>query len=938
MESDRVTADRWRQVEKIFYDALEVDPRDRISFLDRACADDPSLRNDVEALIASHSEAGSFLKPPSVFRASIVGQTFGPYEVRALLGSGGMGEVYRARDSKLKRDVAIKILPDKFSSDPQRISRFQREAEVLASLNHPHIGAIYDLAHFGESQFLILELVEGETLADRLSRGPIPLHEALPMAQQIAGALEAAHEKGIVHRDLKPANIKIRPDGTVKVLDFGLAKVREGTGPDPTNSPTIVSISESGMLLGTAAYMSPEQAKGKDADRTSDVWAFGCVLFEMLTGRRAFEGETTGEILAAVLKEEPDLNRVRETPQSIRRLLRRCLQKDSRIRLHDMADVRLEIEEGLSGSVPDGGALVQGSPRSKERVLTLSALAFVSVLAILFSFRPSPSPPERRVEITTPPTRDPVGIAISPDGTKIAFIATSQGRPKLWVRSLDSVSARPLPGTDGALGPFWSPDSRSLGFFADGKLKRIDIENGLVQALADSDSAGGSWNQDGVIIFSKIPDGPLFRVASSPGGEATPVTRINPPRDTRHRYPQFLPDGRHFLYHSYGTAPGTYVGQLDSSETKKLDITGAGAVYAASGYLLFIHQEALLAQKFDPVKLEVTGDAFLIAESLAEDLSTVVAVSASAAGPIAYRPRTGRRQFIRFDRSGREIGRVGDPDDVRSANPSPSPGGRRIALQRVFRGQLGIWLLETERGVLSPFLSEGKTGLFPVWSRDGRRIAFSTSRGAGVLDLYWKTVDEAGDEEPLLTTPQGKVALDWSPDGRFLLYISNPDPTIGLPQTMWALPINGDRTKPIKITERAGGGKFSPDGKWVSYGSGPEIYVQSFPDGKYRQPLTVGGGGQGRWGADGKEFFYIARDGWLMAVPIRPGSDGKPIELGKPERLFPTQIGSSFGTSWNTGQYIVSDDGQRFLMNAVVEEPGSSPIEIIFNWRPERGR
>jgi serine/threonine protein kinase len=852
-----------------------------------------------------------------------------------------MGEVYRARDSKLKRDVAIKILPNEFSSDARRVSRFQREAEVLASLNHPHIGAIYDLAHFGESQFLILELVEGETLADRISRGPIALQEALPIAQQIAGALEAAHEKGIVHRDLKPANIKIRPDGTVKVLDFGLAKVREGAGTDQMNSPTILSISEPGMLLGTAAYMSPEQAKGKDADRTSDVWAFGCVLFEMLTGRRAFKGESSGEILAAVLKEEPGLDRVPwETPQSIRRLLRRGLQKDPRFRLHDMADVRLEIEEALSGSIPDG---VQSLPRSKDRLRWIAALAFVSVIAaiaILFSFRPSPAPPERRLEITTPPTKDPAGIALSSDGEKVVFIATSEGRSKLWVRSLDSVSSRPLPGTDAARGPFWSPDSRSIGFFSGGKLRRIDIEGELVQPLADADSRGGSWNQDGVIIFVKNAEGPIFRVASSGGEEAIPVTKLDPPRQSSHRYPQFLPDGRHFLYYAYGTAPGTYVGQLDGSEPKKLDMAGMAAVYAASGHLLFMHQETLFAQKFDPVKLELTGDAFVIVEGgLAYDPATLVALSTSAAGPIAYRPRSGRRQFIWFDRSGTETGRVGEPEDGRTGNPSPTPFWDRIALQRTIRDESSIWLLETERGVLSR-LSEGKTGVFPVLSPDGSRIVFTSDRD-GLLDLYWKSVDQAGDDEPLLKTAQGKVANDWSRDGKFLLYISNADPKIGLPQTMWALPIDGDRSKLTKITERAGMGKFSPDVEWVSYvtlGASPEIYVQSFPYGNYKQLLSVGGGSQGKWRSDGKEFFYIAPDGWLMAVPIRPGSDGKPIKPGKPARLFPTRLGSPVGTFWNTAQYLVSDDGQKFLMNTVIEEEGSSPIEIILNWRPERGK
>ena len=516
-----MNGDRFHQVDEIFHRALQQRPEERAAFLERACAHDPSLIEDVATLLSSDEHAGNFLEPPAVdplakvvppSSGAFAGNTFGPYEVQILLGVGGMGEVYRARDSKLKRDVAIKVLPLEFSSDVERVSRFQREAEILASLNHPHIGAIYDLERFGEWRFLVLEFVDGETLDQRISGGVIPVGEALAIAKQIAEALDAAHEKGIIHRDLKPSNIKVTPRGNVKILDFGLAKVVAAEGTALSNLPTTLSASTRGSILGTPAYMSPEQANGKEADRSSDLWAFGCVLYEMLTGRRAFQGETTSEILAAVLKSDPDWRRLpSETPEGIRRLLRHCLQKDQTLRLRDARDARIEINDVQSGPPPEQ-RMMPTPARHRERLLWVSALALISLIVgvlVVRALRPT-APAEIRFEINTPPARD-ASVAISPDGLKIVFVAGSGVQSQLWVRSLMDPVAQSLPDTQGATLPFWSPDSKSIAFFADAKLKRLDLGAGSARTLAAgfSEPFGGAWNRDGVIIFHRAPADPF---------------------------------------------------------------------------------------------------------------------------------------------------------------------------------------------------------------------------------------------------------------------------------------------------------------------------------------------------------------------------------------------------------------------------------------------
>jgi len=654
-----------------------------------------------------------------------------------------MGEVYRARDTRLNRDVALKVLPAPFASDQDRLARFEQEARTLASFSHLNIGAIYGIEESpaetgGTVRALVLELVEGPTLADRIARSALPMADALAIARQIADALEAAHDHGIVHRDLKPANIKVRRDGVVKVLDFGLAKALDRTpAADISGSPTMIA-SMPGALLGTAAYMAPEQARGDDIDRRVDVWAFGCVLFEMLTGARAFEGRTTSEVLANVLKDEPDWSRLPpDTPPSVGRLLQRCLHKDLGQRWRDIGDARLAIDDaGRDPVVARHATVVAG--RTKERLAWGAAIGLVATAVIVAgrsTIRPAPATLVQ-FEIVTPPAQDPADLPsfeVSPDGRTLVFVAaSSDGQPQLWVRPVDSVVSRPIAGTEGALLPFWSADSRSVAFVADGVLRRADLDGGLVRTLVEGVAgAGGTWNVDNLILFPRVPANQLFRM-SADGGTVTDATRLES-NQAGHLYPHFLPDGRHFLYFVEGTRDvrGVYVEQLDAATLKRLFDADSPAVYA-SGHVLFARQASLFAQKFDAARLELAGQPFLVAEGVFDAFTTrrYPVLSASADGTVAFRTGTFRadNQFVWFDRTGRTVGTVGDPDSAGALSPAMSPDRKRIALVRREGGNGDVWLLDLQRAVLSRFTNHVADDMFPVWSPDGSRIVFASNR------------------------------------------------------------------------------------------------------------------------------------------------------------------------------------------------------------------
>jgi len=871
------------------------------------------------------------------------GTRCGPYEVLALIGEGGMGRVFRARDTKLKRDVALKTLPPAFAGDPERVARFQREAEALAALNHPHIAGIHELADAGGSHVLVLELVEGETLAERLRGGPLPLDEALTIAKQIAEALAAAHERGIIHRDLKPANIKIGRDGRVKVLDFGLAKMLEpgAAGLNPAQSPTVLTTTGLGVILGTAAYMSPEQAKGRPIDRTADVWAFGCVLYEMLGGRPAFNGDSVTEILSEVLTREPAWDRLPgSTPPPIRRLLRRCLHKNPADRLHDMTDARIEIEDAQRGTSEELERPAAVRRRDRSGWIAAGVCLLAALVAVGFALRPAPVPPEMHVEIGVHGLSGSVSLAISPDGQKLAFAGTQDGRSRLWLRSLGGDGATVLAGTDGATLPFWSPDSRHVAFFADGKLKRINLAGGSPQPVADVTlTVGGAWNRDDTILFAPRL-GPLQRMRAA-GGPASPATKFDAGSLANQRFPHFLPDGEHFLYLTIESGKETVrIGSLRTGESKHLLDADSAAVLTASGHLLFVRNGTLFAQEFDAARRELRGAAVPIVDGI-WPVFGYVPVSASAAGPWVYRRGSaqGRRQLVWFDRSGTKVGTVGEPDDTGLAIPELSRDGRHVAVERRVGGNRDVWLIDAARGAFSRFTLEATDESSPVWSADGKWIIYAAMR-RGTFDLYRKPSTGVGREEPLLESPYVKVPLDVSPDGRTLLYrVTEP----GTAHDLWAVPLDGDR-KPFPVVETPfveNEGQFSPDGRWIAFRSNEsgqfEVYVQPFP-GPGQRLLVSRGGAQPRWSPDGRELFYVALDGRLMAVPLTRDPDGNILEAGAPAVLFAANIPDGAIQGIFKQQYVVSRDGRRFLINQVAEESGGAPAMLILNWRPPGDR
>lgn len=865
------------------------------------------------------------------------GQNIGRYEIVGLLGAGGMGEVYRARDLTLKRDIAIKVLPDVFSQDAERLSRFRREAEVLASLNHPHIATIYDFGEFGDGRFLALELVEGETLADRLVHGPMPLDECLRTGIQIARALEAAHGKGITHRDLKPANIQLTSAGDVKVLDFGLAKIAI----DPANvsdSPTTMSATAPGMMIGTVPYMPPEHIKGMEGGTAADIWAFGCVLFEMLCARRAFDGDSASEILASVLKVEPDWQLLPPIPEGIATLLRRCMRKDRANRLQSIGDARIELEDARNAPAVKTAPVSPGMPRWGYAVIAaLAVVAVTAAVSALSAVRPLPAP-EMRLEIGAPATMNPNSLAISPDGLQLAYVADLDQRPQLWLRRFDTGAARALPGTDYPQFPFWSPDSKSLGFFAGGKLKRLDIAGGSPKDLADAPQGyGGAWNDGGTIIFC-ANNRDLFRIPSD-GGEPKQLTHLQRPQQTSHRQPWFLPDGRHFLYFATGAeGRGIYVDSLDQSKPKRLlgTDTDGGPVLTSSGQLLFVRGRTLFAQDLDLTSLALKGAALPVADPVIVD-GTTAAISASRAGPVVYRTGSDNagKQLVWFDRSGKEIERVGSIDIANLWMWSLSPDASRVALDRTIQGNFDLWLLEARRGLLTRFTVDPGFDWAAVWSPDSKRIAFRHNDG-----LYEKSVAGApGTETPLLPSMTSDTPTDWSADGRYLVF-HRDDPKTG--PDLWALPFDRDGKpgEPIVVAQTAAAehyGQLSADGKWIAFQSNEsgqaEIYVQPFPGPGAKSRVSTNGGIQVRWRPDGRELFYLAADGRLMSVPIQAGSSGSTIEPGAAVPLFWTHMwGAAQSATALFPQYSVSPDGQKFLMNTLTQV-AAGPITIVLNGR-----
>jgi Tol biopolymer transport system component len=882
--------------------------------------------------------------------ALTAGTKLGSYEVVTQIGAGGMGEVYQAHDTKLGRDVAIKVLPEAFAHDADRLSRFQREAKMLASLNHPNIATIHGLEQSGGTGYLVMELVSGETLQQRVKRdGPVPVEEALTIAKQIAEALEAAHEKGIIHRDLKPANVKLTPEGKVKVLDFGLAKAYAGDSAieDMSNSPTLSrAATMQGVILGTAAYMSPEQARGKAVDKRTDIWAFGCVLYELLTGRQAFQGETTTEILAAVLRGEPDWQALPEiTPLSIRALLRRCLQKEMNKRARDAGDARMEIEEAQAApAMAEPTAAVRGIRALGWRALLLSVgvlllVAVVTGLAV-WNLKPSPPQPVSRVTITLPPGQQLAGlgggpaVAFSPDGTHLVYAAIQGGTQtqQLYLRALDSLETRPISGTEGAVNPFFSPDSQWLGFFAGGKLKKVSASGGAVLTLGDAaNPRGASWGSQGIIAFSPLGVGALQQVSNA-GGTPKPLTRLEK-GELSNQWPEFLPGGNAVLFAAgTGVTNQVAVQTVGTGERRTLVQGGTHPSYAPSGHLVYAQGGNLMAVPFDPQRLTTTGEAVPVLEGVRQSITNGYAqYGFSATGSLVYVPggvQATQLRLVWVNRNGAEQPIAAPGHAYRQ--PHLSPDGRRVAVTIDEQGNQ-VWLLDLSRETLTRFTFEGNRNTDPAWTPDGKRIAFESNK-EGRDNLFWQLADGSGGLERLTPSDSAQYPLSWSPHGQMLTFV-DLNPATG--RDIWVLRVTDRKAQPFLRTPfNETAPQFSPDGRWLAYVSDEsgrdEIYVQPYPGPGGKWQISTEGGTEPVWNPNGRELFYRSGDK-MMAVEIAAQPS---FAAGKPRMLFEGPYEPSAVTFPN---YDVSPDGQRFLMVKANEarEAASTQINVVLNWFEE---
>src|SRR5262245_31524897 len=951
--------ERWKQVEQLYHAALEPAPDDRKAFLAETCAGDLALRREVEELLGYDCAAESFIKgnalafearrlePEDLSQTApqlLPGQQIGAYKILALLGRGGMGVVYRARDERLRREVAIKVLPASLAQDADRLRRFEQEAHATSALNHPNILTIYDIGTQDGAPFIVAELLEGEELRAQLESGALPARRALEYALQITQGLAAAHEKGIVHRDLKPENLFVTKDGRVKILDFGLAKLRPSQpGVVDTGAPTQKRFTHPGVVMGTVGYMAPEQVRGQETDHRSDIFAFGVILYEMLSGQRAFRGASAIEVMNAILKEEPPEfgeTNTKISPQ-IEKLVRRCLEKQPERRFQTAYDLGYALE---ALSTPSGARLENvgaSSVRKPERLAWLMALllGMLGFAWAYFTRQPTAHAPVMKFSIL-PPEKSSFGqIAVSPDGRHLAFTAATGGMVQLWVRALDSTEARALAGMQGATFPFWSPDSRFLGFFADGRLKKIEVTGGPVQTLCEvvGPPYGGAWSRTGVILFGQVQVG-LFRISAT-GGEVTQVTALDRPRqEILHRYPTFLPDGRHFLYSiSSGKKEtrGVYLGSLDGTVKRRLldDLTPVkymaavpGDTSSGAGWLVFGRDGALLARPFDTSRLDFTGEPFSLSDKVGSDFVSInyFTFSVSDNGVLVFDPslKRQRRQYLWVDRHGQRFNAL----DVAAGITHVwlSPDDKRFIADRydLQTSTTDLWLYDVSGGNAQRFTFDPANDLLPVWSPDGSRIIWASHRDV-ITNLYQKAANGAGEEMLLLKSDHPKLPTDWSRDGRFIIYRPSDPKTKG---DVWFLPAPGSgEAKPFPVVRTEAdetAGTLSPNGQWLAYASDVsgryEVYVQSFPGGGGKRQVSTGGGNNPHWRGDGRELFYSARDGKLMAAPVRSGVS---FETGAPVSLFEFRAGNSPGFA----PYAVTSDGQRFLINSVVDTEPNAP-------------
>ena len=878
-----------------------------------------------------------------------VGTKLGPYELLALAGAGGMGEVYRARDTRLDREVAIKVLPEHLSSSGKFRERFEREARAISSLKHPNICTLYDVGHQDGTDYLVLEYLEGESLAERLQRGPLPMAQVLAYGIQIADALERAHRQGVVHRDLKPGNVMVTKDG-VKLLDFGLAKPMAGAGLASsalgamTASQHHKPLTAEGTIVGTFQYMAPEQLEGKDADPRSDLFGFGCVLYEMAAGKRPFDGKTQASVVASILATEPPpISSVQPlTPPAFERLVKTCLAKDPEERWQTAHDVKLQLKAIAEGGSQAGlPAPVIAARKMRDRVAWLIASVLLLVViggGAAWWFNARQAAPTMYFFSSVPFSAN--DVALSPDGHKVALVAYSDQMNKyiIWVHEIGSRSAAGIAGTEDASHPFWSPDGRYIGFFAQGKLKKVDLSSAnSVQVLCDAPHGrGGAWNRDGVIVFTPDVWMGLQRVSA---GGGTPVEITKP--DSSHmemsnRWPVFLPDGRHFIYLAANFAGefrknALYVGSLDSNEKRLITLASSNAAYVAPGYLLYLRDTTLMAQKFDLRTFSLSGEP----QTLSSDVQYFPQIDLalfSVAGDGTLVMQTGKGaakgQLAWIDRNGKQVGVVGTEGVF--ADPAISPDGRSVAFDQMEPDGRNddVWIREVRndavmRLTFGPGLME-----LPAWSPDGKRIAFMANQGLS-SGLHLKNADGSGsDSEIAQAFGSQQYDWGWSPDGKYLLLArGNALAYISLGDKQPKMLIQGNG-----IVRNA---QFSPDGKWIAYSSNEtgawEIYVSPFPDAGSKWQVSRGGGVEPRWRHDGKELFYLSSEGKMMAAPVKLGAT---FESGSPLALFQSRVRQPI-SSGDVVSYDVTADGQKFLINTRVDEPNAAPLSVILNWSSE---
>ncbi len=878
--------------------------------------------------------------------------SFDHYEIIAPLGKGGMGEVYRARDTRLNREVAIKVLPAEFAQDADRLSRFEQEARATSALNHPNILTVYDFGSYEGNPYLVMELLEGEELRAQLDEGALPVRKAIEYAQQMTAGLAAAHEKGIVHRDLKPENLFITKDGRLKILDFGLAKLRPPrTVSAGSDVATQKQLTNPGTVMGTVAYMSPEQVRGQDLDYRSDIFSFGIILYEMLSGQRAFTGELMADVMSAIMRDDPpELSETNaKISPSLDKIVRRCLEKKPEMRFHSAHDLGFALS---TLTTPSGSRLETATalPAVTASLLTKgmfgnARLAWIAAAVLLLGLLAAlpfavahlrHAPPTAAIAghftIVAPEQVSSLNqLAISPDGRNVAFIGGSAGKTLLWVRPIDSLTARPLPGTEGSnLLPFWSPDSRAIAFYIGGKLKKIDLADGTQQTLCDIQIStrgfSGTWNRAGDILIFSSPT--IYRVAAT-GGTPTPVPGLDPKVECR--WPWFLPDGQHFLYLASSTQQENaevFLASLDGKVNRRLLASDSSASYAASatgeGWLFFVRGGTLLAHPFDARRLALTGEPVRVAASVQTSPNRRGLFSVSDSGTVVYQPSRG-------DESAQLawVDRAGTPGYIES--PKLSPDGKQVVVsRRELSGNADIYVIDLARNVSTRLTFDPDADDYPIWSPDGSRIVWY-SRREGNRGLYQKLASGTGQDELLLKSDALVAPSHWPADGKFIAY------TRVDPQTkadLWVLPLDaGSQPVPFLQTPFAEWrARFSPDGRWIAYQSDEsgmhEIYVQTFPASGGKWQVSTQGGSQSYWRGDGKELYYISGDGKLMAVAVNSGSTFAP---GLPQVLFDLKAVRPVPGS----SYTVTNDGQRFLFVRQAEETNRLQYNVVVNWMAE---